>query len=265
MLKMPLSRIGPIQLIDVEHSGGELHDEFFRTCTVLQGDPPTSAINDDVPLRIASMYGGFGTDWRKWNEHFVVQVAGCPLRCWYCYVDNFKPDKEFTVVELVYAYAEFRKQNPSINVFHLMGGCPGKYAYMWPYLRNALDTLGFEDTVLLTDVVLVEDHLYGTKPWMHIPRRTVVSVCLKGTDFRNFEKNTGFNGFAIAIRELWGYRDRPEVYYTMVEWDPKDKPYIEEFLGRENINWLVVKEYEVVKRRLQEEGGPKDWMTKHLG
>jgi hypothetical protein len=35
MKKIQLSCIGKGQLIDVEHSKNELHDEYFRTCTVL--------------------------------------------------------------------------------------------------------------------------------------------------------------------------------------------------------------------------------------
>lgn len=252
MKSIPLSKIGPVQLVDVEHSGIETHDEFFRTCTVLQGDPPVSAINDDVPLRIHNMYGTFDSDWRKWNKHFVAQVAGCPLRCWYCYVDNLKDDEMFSVPNLVAAYAEFRKQDPDINVFHLMGGCPGRYSYIWPELRETLDVLGLEDTVLLTDVVLVEDYFYSARPWVHIPHKMVVSVCLKGTNFYNFKKNTGCDGFAQAIKELWKYVDNPQVYYTLIEWDPEDVPFIKSLLGPDRINWLTVKEYEVVKRRYPE-------------
>ncbi len=250
MNKIPLSKIGPVQLIDVEHSGQEVHDECFRTCTVLQGSPPTSAIGDDVPYRIAELYNG---SWEDWNKHVIAQVSGCPLSCWYCYVDNLRTYRGFTVAELVQGYAHFREHDPCINVFHLMGGCPGRFSPLWPWLRDALDLAGFRETILLTDVILLEDHFYGVSPWMHIPDRTVVSVCLKGTNFQNFMKNTGIDGFAEAIKEMWEYfncQHSKQTYFSLIGWDPEDKLSVEKLIGANRINWLTVKEYEVVKRRM---------------
>jgi len=243
-LRIPLSRIGPVQLEDVEHSGNEIHNEYARTCTVLQGDPPKSSIGDDAPYRIADL---FGCEWGTWNRQFVVQVAGCPLKCWYCYVDNLEPDTEFSIGELVKMYAEFKKKCPDINVFHLMGGCPGEYAKLWPVLRTYLDAEGYENDVLLTDVILLENYFYQVKPWNYIPHRTIVSACLKGTNRGNFKKNTGLDLFCEATRELFNYTN-PQVYFSLIEWDDIDRELVSSVLmGR--VNWLKVKEYEVVKQR----------------
>lgn len=243
--EIQMSKIGPDQLLDVERSGDELHDEFFRTCTVLQGDPPRSDINDDVPYRIQKLYGGSIWDW---NKHFVVQVTGCPLKCWYCYVDNLKVDEEMSVRDLVSKFAKFRYEVPNLNVFHFMGGCPGRYSYLWKAIRGELDRAGLHDCVFLSDVILLENRFWSQKPWENIPERSIISVCLKGTNFQNFLRNTGVDGFAQAIHELFYYFGNKQVYYSLLDWDEKDKPHIEALLGYD-IDWLRVKEYEVVKRR----------------
>lgn len=250
MNEFPISKIGPGQLIDVGRSGVELHSTYARTCTVLQGDPPISDIRDTVPHRIASVYGG---TWEDWNRHFVIQVSGCPLKCWYCYVDNFEQDKMVTAQELVEEYARFRDKVPDLNVLHFMGGCPGRYAHVWPEIRDCLDHNGLENTVLLSDVILVEHWVYGVKPWLNVPHRTLLSVCLKGTNFHNFLRNTGMDLFAQSILELWEYmryQYPKQIYYTLIEWDPGDREFVERLLGPDRVDWLEVKEYEVVKRRM---------------
>lgn len=241
-----ISKIGPIQLKDVEHSGQEYHDEYFRTCTVLQGDPPISGIGDDVPYRIQKLYGR--SIW-EWNKHFIVQVAGCPLKCWYCYVDNLKPDREISIRDLVQEFSIFFLKVKYLNVFHFMGGCPGAYSYLWKDIREELDRVGLGDVVFMSDVILLENLLYGVTPWEDIPHRSIISACLKGTNFQNFKKNTGVDGFAPAAREAWKYTNNLQVYYSLLDWDPKDEGYMKNWLGNDRINWLTVKEYEVVKKR----------------
>lgn len=247
--EIQISRIGPVQLLDVEHSGNELHDEFFRTCTVLQGDPPKSDIGDDVPYRILSLYGGSIWDW---NNHFIVQVAGCPLKCWYCYVDNLKVDKIVSVKDLVSSFVKFRYEVPNLNVFHFMGGCPGRYSYLWKEIREELDRAGLRDCIFLSDIILLENWYWSQKPWENIPERSIISVCLKGTNFQNFLSNTGVDGFAQAVHELFYYFNKKQIYFSLLNWDEMDKPFIEALLGYK-LNWLVVKEYEVVKRRRKQQ------------
>lgn len=244
--KIQVSKIGLGQLKDVEHSGAELHDEYFRTCTVLQGDPPYSDIGDTVPHRIAKLYGG---SWETWNRHFIAQVAGCPLRCWYCYVDNLKVDEEFSVEDLVNKFMDFRMQIPDLNVFHFMGGCPGRYSHLWKAIRSCMDSKGLHSCVFLTDVILVENTFWGKEPWKDIPERSMVSVCLKGTNFLNFVENTGVNAFGQALYELFHYFGNEQVYYALLNWDEKDVPYIENLLGYK-VDWMKVKYYGVVEERL---------------
>ncbi len=248
MSRILLSKIGPGQLTDVERSRQEVHDDYFRTCTVLQGSPPLSDIGDTFPHR---MYNRYGREWEYWNRQFVVQVAGCPFNCWYCYVDNFRVDWGPTIQTIVQTYVSFRESVQDLNVFHLMGGCPGKHAHLWKEVRDALDSRGLFETILLTDVILIENTIYGVKPWELIPHRTHVQVCLKGTNFQNFRTNTGMDCFGNAMGELSHYLTLPEsqVHFTLVEWDEKDKSHIAEHIGSHRIDWLKVKEYEVVKNR----------------
>lgn len=247
MQMIQISRIGKGQLEDVEHSRNELHDKYFRTCTVLQGTPPTSDIGDTIPFHIAKLYGGH---WDNWNKHFVVQVAGCSLKCWYCYVDNLKPDRDFIIPELVGKFIEFKEQMPNLNVFHFMGGCPGRYSPLWKDIRRHLDLVGFYDVIFLTDITLNEFDAYGVRPWKDVPDRSLISVCLKGTNFQNFMHNTGVDGFAQAIYELFQYFGNPQVHFSVIGWDPKDRPYIEALLGEPD--WMKVKLYHVVKERMKE-------------
>lgn len=246
---LPISKLGPIQLKDVEHSGVEMHDEYFRTCTVLQGDPPTSDIGDAVPYHTARLYGGV---WEDWNRQFVVQVAGCPLSCWYCYVDNLSADKLASVDELVHRFGQFKSETGgSLNVFHLMGGCPGRYSPLWRAIRHSLDAEGLADVVLTSDVIFLENHLYGVRPWADIPPRSIISACLKGTNFNNFHLNTGVDAFGYALHELVFYLGDPRVHFSLIEWDPRDTGYVEYMLAGNEVDWMTVKQYQVVRERIK--------------
>ncbi len=253
--KIAIAKLGEGQLVDVRRSGREVFDRHFRTCTVLQGEPPTSDIGDTTPHRMAKLYGH---DWKHWNRHFIIQAAGCPLACWYCYVDNFKPDKFVDVSDLVEAFGRFKSEVPDLNVLHLMGGDPGIYCEEWPALRAEMDRQGFEDVLMLTNVVLVEDSCYGRKPWLHIPERCLVNVCLKGTNCENFLRNTGRDWFERAQEELLSYLGRSDCFFQLIEWDEEDADLVRDVLGEENIDWLRVKEYEVVRRRREVGEAPSE-------
>jgi len=244
MLKFPISKLGPKQTLDVERSGEEIHDAYFRTCTILQPtgslDRFASSIGDTSPIRISYTYG---QDALHWNEHFIVQVAGCPLSCWYCYVDNLHPDDWLSCEDLVRQYTHYKLSRPGIHVFHLMGGCPGAYAYLWPELRACMDEGGFSDDILLTNVILVEHLIYGVRPWVHIPPRTLVNICIKGTSRDNFYLNTHKPLYRESLIELAHYR-HPAVYFSMIEFGSLDVGKFTSMLGVKNIDFLHVKQYE---------------------
>lgn len=248
-IEIPLARIGPIQMRDVERSGLEIHNDYARTCTVLKGDPPSSSIGDATPWILEQSYGH---SWKHWNRQFVIQVAGCPLSCSYCYIDNLTGGRPVTIAEMISWYGKFWKRIPILNTFHFMGGCPGAFAHYWPVIRQELDEAGFRDSVLLTDVILIEEWAHGVRPWIHIPDRTLVNVCIKGTSFSNFETNTGRNLFPIAMKELDHYLGLSGVHFTVIEPDPRDVERVRQWVRPHRLDVLTVKEYEVVKWRKRE-------------
>jgi len=256
-LGIPLAKIGKTQMKDVMRSGKEMCNEYFRTCTVLQLLRPEnvycSDIGDRSPYHIQDLYR---KDEMWWNRHFIAQVAGCPLRCWYCYVDNLKQDKRATVGFILTYYQYFKQFNPDVHVLHLMGGDPGLYCHMWGLLRDEMDAQGYEDDILMTNVVLVEAAVAKVRPWEHIPPRTIVNACLKGTNIKNFEENTGTTMFAHAIHELFYYLEHPQVFFSMIEYDAADLDYFVDLIGKGKLDLLSVKPYEVVKKRLA--GGLND-------
>ncbi|KKK59066.1 hypothetical protein LCGC14_3038100 [marine sediment metagenome] len=248
-ISIPLARIGPVQKKDIARSGLEKFDEYGRTCTVWKDGPMSSDIGDITPQILEDRYG---VSWEHWNRQYIVQVRCCPFVCPYCYIDNLSEGEDVSVSEMVQWYKNFKGGVLDLNVFHLMGGCPGAYAHRWSALRKELDRVGFRDTVLLTDVILVEHLCYGVKPWLHIPPRTLVMVCIKGTSFANFQANTDRNLFMTAMSELSHYVELPDVRFTLIAPNPEDVETVEELVGKYRLSVLTVKEYEVVKWRKEQ-------------
>lgn len=246
-MKIPISRLGKLQKIDVEKSG-RLHDDYGRICQVVQSP---NWHGDLSPCRMAKFQNI--DNFELFDKQFVVQVAGCPLKCPFCYVDNFKMDKFFTADELVTKFAEFRKQEPNLNVFHLCGGCPARYSEFWLNLRKSLDENGFWRVILLSDVIFVENHFYNVKPWetirkMH-PYNFFIVGCLKGTTKQNFIKNTGgFDLFETAVKEMKEYLFYPNFWISLIEWDVSGIPEILKIISHNRIDWLKVIKYEAVKK-----------------
>lgn len=62
--------------------------DFWRTKTYVK---PDNALHPTYPL-FPQPYqlgqGLLGGTWNDYNKPFIVQVASCPLRCWYCYCDQ---------------------------------------------------------------------------------------------------------------------------------------------------------------------------------
>lgn len=237
-----LAKIGPVQRIDVTKSGKELCTEYFRTCTILQ---PDSAIGDTSPHRMTKL---FGEKAEYYNNHFVVQTDWCGLKCWYCYVDNITHGMSISAQDLVQEYIKFKLIRPNIHVLHLMGGMPGIYCDEWQDIRKELDRNNLYNDILLSNITLVENTFAKVKPWLNIPPRTLIDVCIKGTNFSNFKLNTGTNLFGQAMGELQHYIGHRQVFYSAIEYD-KDIGLLIDWLGAENIDLLKVKMYEVTKWR----------------
>jgi len=253
-MKIPIAYIGKIQKKDIEKSSGTvLYNTKSRICTVIKSGKTFDDRGDKSPIRMAELFGG---DWRNYNEHYIIQVAGCPLDCWYCYVDNLHSNIKLSAKDIIADFCNLVKQtknrNLEINVLHLMGGIPAKYPGFWGELRERMDKSGFEDKILFSDVIFVENYFYQVKPWEHIGLDNfLLAGCLKGTNKENFLKNTGRDLFDQALKELEEYAKFPNFYLSLINYDEKDLSKIFSIIPREKIDFLRVVNYEVTKSRKQ--------------
>ena len=253
-MQIPLARIGPIQKVDIERSSGVvLFDDFARICTVVKKRRSYDFRGDFAPYRMAVMFGG---SWKSYNHHFIVQVAGCRLRCPYCYVDNLKTDCNFNADDLVEKFISFKamarqKLRVDVNVFHFMGGMPGKYPEFWLELRESLDKHGLKKVILFSDVVLLEDHFFKNSPWNYLYNlqlhHFVLTGCLKGTNPKNFKENTGFDLFEESLVELDHYSRRHQFYLTLIGFEQKDLSFLWKIIPEPMVDFLTIVNYEVTR------------------
>ena len=253
-MRVPITKIGRIQKIDVEKSSGIVsHDDIARICTVVKEKNAYDDRGDKSPYRMAEIFGG---DWKDYNNHFIIQVAGCPLKCPYCYVDNLKANLSMNADELVDKFVEFKKIvepkfNIKLNVFHFMGGAPALYCEFWEELRNSLDNHGLKEVVLFSDVILVENHFSKKKPWEFLNlHHFILTGCLKGTNEDNFKKNTGFHLFEQSLKELENYLTAKNFYLTLIGFDERDLSQIYKIIPKERIDFLNIINYEVTKEKM---------------
>jgi len=254
-MKVPIAKIGEIQRMDIEKSSGIVfYDDVARICTVVKDENAHDNRGDKSPYRMAELFGG---SWKDYNNHFIVQSAGCPLKCPYCYVDNLKTDLFMTADELVEKFIEFKKEvepkfNIKLKVFHFMGGAPALYCEFWKELRNSLDNYGLKDVILFSDVILVENYFSKKKPWKFLNlHHFILTGCLKGTNRENFIKNTGgFDLFQQSLNELRNYSSAKNFYLTLIGFDEKDLPKIYEIISKNRIDFLNIVYYRVTKKKM---------------
>jgi len=255
-MKVPVANIGEIQEKDIlKSSGNVLFNQVGRVCTVVKPLDSLDDRGDKSPLRMAELFGG---KWQEYNEHYIIQVAGCPLKCWYCYVDNLKSDKKMDADEIVYDFHRMQRQAykcdlPEINVLHLIGGAPGKYPEFWNELRASMDKSNLQKNVLFSDVIFLENHFFRIKPWEFMGLENfLLTGCLKGTNRENFRKNSGFDLFDQALRELERYADYENFYMSLINYNEEDLPRIFSIIPKERIDFLKVINYEVTKSKKNE-------------
>ncbi len=120
------------------------------------------------------------------HQQFVVQLYGCNLDCFFCYVTRsgvWGRAKHFTTRQLVDAFDRSGRE-----VFHLMGGAPALYLNGWPELIAELPTAVFHSDFLLTEqpydeFVLADIAAFGYG-------NTLFAVDIKGTTPEDYERNT---------------------------------------------------------------------------
>ena len=250
---VPISRIGELQRKDIENDralGGIVcYDNFARVCTVHTGSHRD--IGDSSPFRMAEMFGG---EWQDYNHHFVIQLSGCLLDCPYCYVDNLEKDTSFSAISMVELYKAIRREaltnfGVSIKVLHVMGGAPAVYCEFWPELREELDSQGYDNVVIFSNVILVEA-IAGVEPWLHMNLpRFIVEGCLKGTNRENFKQNTNRDLFVLAKLSLKEYLPLENFYLTLLNHDEADLPWVYSQIDPSRVDILKVVEYEATKAK----------------
>lgn len=251
-MKVPISKIGDLQRRDIESSSGTvLYDRFGRICTVVK---PDGGIGDRSPYRMAEMFGG---GWQDYNNQYVIQVAGCPLNCRYCYVDNLEEDTRWSAISIVENFLAFRwdlrvKFHKPLNVLHFMGGAPGIYCDFWKELREELNYRNCEHVILFTDVIFVEGFTRQVRPWHCMDlERFIVAGCLKGTNRENFEQNTGKDLFSQAVMEMFLYTVHDNFYLTLLGYDEADLPKVRSWVEPWRIDLLNIVEYEATKAKMR--------------
>jgi len=160
-----------------------LNGGIFRKCDTYKG----GGGYDQFPAICEKRLG------KRLHKQFVVQLYGCPLNCWYCYVTKqgiWGTYKEYTTRELAKAFVDSKQE-----VFHLMGGAPDIFLSKW---NDIISILPF-DSVFHSDFLLL-----GTQYTAENLRAIAKSNCLyaaniKGVTREDYHRNTGI---PISMSEI---------------------------------------------------------------
>jgi pyruvate-formate lyase-activating enzyme len=170
---------------------------------------------------------------------FVVQLFGCPLDCYYCYVTRdgvFGNYKEYTTEELVGSYnkACFTK---NAGVFHLMGGAPALAHRQWPELLDALP----ETTIFHSDLMLCEREYYLPALKKSNRDNALYAVDIKGVNPEDWYRNTGrklderqfwFNFYCVVDSGI-------NFYLVFTNPDPEELERFKEFIVNRFGDWIL--------------------------
>lgn len=179
MYKWKVCPIQGRQLKDVREE--DIYGDF-RFCNTYRG----GGGYDQFP--IIAKKRGFTCDGNI-GLQFVVQLFGCNLNCFYCYVTRdgvFGKYIEYSTSELVgsYYWACLKKH---AGVFHLMGGAPALYLEHWGDVIDELD----ENTLFHSDLMLTEGE-YKLKDLNRcLAPNALYAINIKGVTPKDYFRNTG--------------------------------------------------------------------------
>jgi len=162
------------QRLDVR-SEDLLQGGLYRKCDILRTK------FDDGFLKYARLY-----NMDVEPVEFIVQLYGCPLSCWYCYVTRSGVWGGYRLIstnELVNSYEE-----SSCRTFHLMGGAPALYLDHWPELAHAVIKMG---GIFRSDFLLIEGKYSKEVLRQLLHKNTLFCVSIKGLASEEFLRNTG--------------------------------------------------------------------------
>ena len=143
----------------------------------------------------------------------VYQIAGCDLRCWYCFVDfqllsaSETHGRWFSALEIIENLA---LSGAMPSVIELSGGQVELVPEWTLWMMQALEKLGLDrNTTIWSDDNLTSDFFWkylspNEQEYVRCFPGYSRAVCLKGIDETSFAANTGFNGelFSLQLKIL---------------------------------------------------------------
>lgn len=165
------------QLRDI-NSKDILNNGLYRRCNTYKG----GGGYDKFPEIYKNRTGQTG----EYNEQFVVQLHGCPLRCPYCYVttDGVHTGK-FSWISTECLIEDYYASE--LPVFHLMGGAPALYIDYWHEILERLD----KRSIFHSDLMLVEcEYNKSTIEVLSKYANSLYAVSIKGGNSKEFKENT---------------------------------------------------------------------------
>ena len=170
---------------------------------------------------------------RHINWQFIVQMAGCPFRCPYCYVTE-KGIHDFVSRDTDVLLDLFRQTK--VDCFHLMGGAPALYLPWWHHFIDALP----EGKIFHSDFLLVE-RVYT--PWLESVARSncLYAVSIKGNNQEEYKKHTGKNIdwdlFWVNLGALAA--SKVNYYLTFTGIEPDDK-FLKKILRHRKVDYFHI-------------------------
>lgn len=168
------------QLRDVNPSD-IIKNGLYRRCDTYKGGGGYDKFSDIYKNRTGQT--------KEFNEQFVVQLKGCPLRCPYCYVTEDGVHKgSYSLISTEQLIEDFYDSN--LPVLHLMGGAPALYINHWEEILESLESR----FVFHSDLLLLESE-YSKQTIGKLAKynNSLYAVSIKGGTNEEFYKNTGIN------------------------------------------------------------------------
>lgn len=220
------------QLMDV-NKNDILNGGLYRKCNVYK----SGGGYDRFPVISKSRFG------IKYEKQFVVQLYGCPFSCPYCYVTKNGVFGKYNEIETETLINDFL--NSKQEVFHLMGGAPAIYIENW---LDIIDKIP-DGKIFTSDIMLLENE----KMWNNDEllkklgekrNKTLFAISIKGTDKKEFEKNTGqniikYDEFKIIERLQKLVDNNVNIYLTFTGCNQKLIERFENILYNNNLDNLL--------------------------
>lgn len=155
-----------------------LNNGLYRKCDIYKGGGGYDKFSDIYKIRT-------GITDKNFNNQFVAQLYGCPLKCPYCYVTSYGVFGEYINVSTEKILTDF--YNSHLDVFHLMGGAPAIYIDRWIDILEKLK----EEYPFHSDLLCVENYYnIDTLKALAKFKNSLYAVSIKGSTPEEFKRNT---------------------------------------------------------------------------